>query len=361
MNPKEQQVRAAIAEQAAEWLVAHKEGLNAHQAAELSDWLRASPAHVEAFLRASAVARDLREARDLPQYSVEALLAQAREESGASVSTAWPGLARRPAPTPRRWLAAASALAAAIVLGIGVSALWTTHFYSRPPLPVSGIPTLHFETGHGQMLTQRLADNSVLHLNTDSAVTVRFSATERLVMVNTGQVAFEVSHDPRRAFRVLGGAAEVIAIGTQFDVRVREDSTQVTVMEGRVSVGLARAPDGPGAARDVASRYVQVSADQSLRVAPADWPAAPVRVDAQRAVAWLHREIVFDHEPLDSVVAEFNRYAPKPVVIVTPSLRQLQISGSFATDDTEAFIAFLKTLKGLRVQVTATEIQVSRQ
>ena len=67
---------------------------------------------------------------------------------------------------------------------------------------------------------RRLADNSVLHLNTDSAVTIRFSATERLVMLTAGQAEFEVTHDPARAFRVLGGAAEVIAVGTQFDVRL---------------------------------------------------------------------------------------------------------------------------------------------
>jgi hypothetical protein len=32
---------------------------------------------------------------------------------------------------------------------------------------------------------------------------------------------------------------------------------------------------------------------------------------------------------------------------------------SFATDDTEAFIAFLRSLKGVRVEVTSTQIRVS--
>jgi len=60
------------------------------------------------------------------------------------------------------------------------------------------------------------------------------------------------------------------------------------------------------------------------------------------------------------VAAEFNRYAPKPIEIATPALRDLQISGVFATDDTEAFIAFLRSLKGVRVDVTTTRIRVSR-
>jgi len=79
-----------------------------------------------------------------------------------------------------------------------------------------------------------------------------------------------------------------------------------------------------------------------------------------RSTAWLRHEIMFDHEPLERVAAEFNRFAPKPIEIATPALRSLQISGVFATDDTEAFIAFLRTLKGVRVEVTATNIRVSQ-
>ena len=42
---------------------------------------------------------------------------------------------------------------------------------------------------------------------------------------------------------------------------------------------------------------------------------------------------MFDHEPLEHVVAEYNRYTAKPIEIATPALRYLQISGVFATDD----------------------------
>ena len=360
MISNEEQVRAAIAEQAADWLIASKEGLDAHKSAELTAWLKASPVHVEFFLRVSAIARDLRAARTDPEYSIESVLAQAREDADAPRRTFWPAVVGRPSFFPQRWMAA-TALAAVVVLSIGLSFLWTPRGDRPVQPPAAGVPTLHFATGHGEQLTKRLADNSVLHLNTDSAVIVRFSAAERLVTVICGQAEFEVAHDPGRAFRVLGGAAEVVAVGTQFDVRLREDFTQVTVLEGRVSVGLAKAPANHGATQNAAPRYVQVSADQTLRVAAAEWPATPIGVDAQRTVAWLHREIVFDHEPLDSVVAEFNRYAPKPVVISTPSLGKLEISGAFATDDTEAFVAFLRSLKGLRVEITATQIQVSQK
>ncbi len=362
MISNEEQVRAAIAEQAADWLVANDEGLDAREAAALAAWLKASTVHVEEFLRVSVIARDLREARTDPEYSLEAVLAPARAEDDSPVRLPlWPRVIAPVKNTSSRgWLTAAVALTAVVGLSLGSPSLWRVRPVSPVPVPIS-TTTLHFATAHGEQLTRRLEDNSVLQLNTDSAVTIRFSKTERLVTLTSGEANFEVAHEPDRTFRVLTGSAEVVAIGTQFDVRLEEDSTLVTVVEGRVAVGPSPMSERRGTNPNDTPRYVQVSADQQIRVTEAEWPATPITLDAQHTTAWLHREIVFDHEPLERVAAEFNRYAPKPIEIATPALRNLEISGAFATDDTDAFIAFLRTLKGVRVEVTATRIRVSQQ
>lgn len=91
------------------------------------------------------------------------------------------------------------------------------------------------------------------------------------------------------------------------------------------------------------------------------WPVAPIAVDAKRTAAWLRRQIVVDHEPLERVAAEYNRYSVKQIAITTPALRDLRISGVFATDDTSAFIAFLRSLKGVRVEATTAQIRVSEE
>jgi transmembrane sensor len=230
------------------------------------------------------------------------------------------------------------------------------------PSAPDGITALHFETRHGEQLSRRLADGSVLHLNTDSAVTIRYGKNERLVTLTSGQADFEVAHEPDRAFRVFAGAAEVVDLGTRFDVRLEQDSTVVTVVEGRVAVGPSSMLEklGTNSSQNHSPRLVQLGANQQIRVIERAWPTTPITVDAESATAWLRREIVFDQEPLERVAAEYNRYTPKPIEIATPALRSLQISGVFATDDTDAFIAFLRSLKGVRVEVTPTQIRVSR-
>jgi transmembrane sensor len=349
----DEKVRSAIADQAGEWFVASDEGpLDERGSADLVTWLKASPVHVEEFLGVSAIVRDLKQAHADPEYSLEAVLARARAGEDTAVQPLWPRVigADRVTPT-RRWLSAGVALAASAVLSLGLFSWWNLRPTSHAPLP-GGATALHFETRHGEQFSRRLADNSVLHLDTDSAVTIQYGANERLVTLTSGQAVFEVAHEPDRVFRVVAGSAEVVDLGTKFDVRLEDDATVVTVVEGQVAVGTSSSHGRPRG-------LVQLGANQQVRVAAGAWPAKPVAIDAQRTTAWLRGEIVFDQEPLQHVAAEFNRYAPKPVEVATPELRNLQISGVFATDDTEAFIAFLHSLKGVRVEVSATQIRVS--
>jgi transmembrane sensor len=238
-----------------------------------------------------------------------------------------------------------------VLLSLGLLLRWNLGPTERPPAP-ERITALHYETRHGEQLTLRLADNSILHLNTDSAVSVRYGTSERLVRLSSGQASFEVTHEANRAFHVQAGSADVVDLGTRFDVRLDGATTLVTVVEGRVAVSPSTAD------QTRLMRPIELTADQQVRVSAGVWPAAPVAVDAKRTTSWLHRQIVFNNEPLQQVAAEYNRYSTKPIEIVTPALRGLLISGVFATDDTDAFIAFLRSLKGVRVVVTETKILV---
>jgi transmembrane sensor len=360
MTSKDEQLRAMIAEQAGEWFVANDDAsLDSEGSARLNAWLTASPLHVQEFLGVAAIARDLHMAHAHPESSLDALLARAQAEEEDSVANFW----------RRLFAAATDALrrrrqVSVVAIALGVATMGVLLWYLRP---VARVPVeaaaLHFQTRHGEQQTYRLADDSVLHLNTDTAVTVRYSPTERFVTLASGEAAFEVTHDLKRPFRVLAGPAEVFDIGTTFDVRLRPDSAVVTVVDGRVAVEPSAVPQkqGTDGSRNPPLRRVQLGANQQVTVADGHWPSTPISVDAQGTTSWLHRQIAFDHEPLERVVAEFNRYAAKPIEIVAPGLRKLEVSGTFSTDDPEELIAFLRSLEGVQVEVTATSIRVSQK
>jgi transmembrane sensor len=352
MSGNEERVRDLIAQEAADWFVANRGTLPTKERQNFAAWLKTSPVHVEEYLAISVIARDLHAACEGMEHSLEALLTRARAADTAPQESLWSRIAGgiREVTAPR-WLPVAAAMAAVAAVSFGLLSWWS----SRPlasSAPPESVSVWHFTTAHGEQQTQRLADNSVLHLNSDSTVTVRYSKSTRVVTLSSGEAEFEVSHLPDRPFRVIAGSAQVVDVGTIFNVRLGDESTVVTVLEGLVAV----APANP--ARGL--KFVQVSADQQITVDSNDWPAAAVPVDAQRNTAWLHRQISFEHEPLGRVVSEFNRYTSKPIEITSPALRSLEISGVFSIDDTDAFIAFLRSLDGVHVEVTAKQIRVSQ-
>lgn len=347
MPASDDRVRQLIAQEAADWFVTHRGGLEESEWPRFALWLRTSPMHVEEYLAVASIAQQLPGARSAAAPSIEALLARAQAEEqgvarriGPAGSDAWPGR------VARSWFHAA-VVAAGLLVAVGLFALWVAQ------RPAGNLPrddgALAMQTEHGQTSERQLSDHSVIRLDTDSGVTVNYSASARQVRLVAGRANFEVAHESKRGFEVLAGSASVHAVGTNFDVRLDEGATIVTVYAGQVRV--TRAADAAA---------VAVAAGQQLRVDAASWPATPLAADTARSGAWLQGQIRFENEPVGQVADEFNRYSRRPIRILTPQLRSLQISGSFATADVDAFVLFLRGIEGVSVQVSDAEIRVSR-
>jgi transmembrane sensor len=362
VSAREEQVRSLIAQDAADWFVASRAGLTADERNRFTTWLKASPVHVEEYLALEVIGRNLRQASESDQHSINELMVGALREKDTHGMRFLPRLVKGLRTIWPRQQATTLALAALAAVSLGLFVFWNL----RPVAPDStpaDLTVLRFETRHGEQQVHQLSDGSVLHLNTDTAVTVRYSKTERMLTLTSGEALFEVAHSNDRPFRVLAGPAEVVDLGTRFDVRLKDTSTLVTLVEGRVAVGRSSAArtGGTDPAPAASPAFVQLEANEQVRVSLDQWPARPVAVDAQRNTAWLHRQIIFENEPLGHVASEFNRYAPKQIEIASPELASIEVSGVFATDNSAAFVAFLRTLDGVQVEVTATRILVSHE
>jgi transmembrane sensor len=343
MTPSNGQIRAAIAEQANEWFVENRAApLDREASARFMAWLKTSPVHVAEYLAAATVAAEMKTAARATQTPLETLLARARAAADKVVTLDHP-LPEQVPTVPRHRVSPVWSLAAAAVLVfVAVAALWLTRDGERFGLART------YVTAHGEQSERRLPDGSVLHLNTDTRVTVRYSRSERLVKLAQGEALFEVVPQGTRAFRVTAGTTNVVAVGTAFAVRQEPGSTLVTVVRGRVAVSTTKGGNFP----------VQVDEGYAVRVLAGQPPGAVVPADLSRATAWLHRQIIFESEPLGAVAIEFNRYSVVPIEIETPALRTLPVSGVFSVDDTDTFLAFLRSLEGVSVASTATRIRV---
>ena len=355
MTPSEEQIRAAVAQQAGTWFIANQSGsLEQAERADFMAWLKASPIHVEEYLGVALVAHDLPAAADDWELPLESLIALARADDANGVVPLEASLpVREPAPkrirATYRWSFATSIVAAALLLAASV--LWWLRDGE-----FLGIPKTH-QTAHGEQIVAMLPDGTELHLNTDSAVTVRYTRSERVVEIARGQALFTVARDHRR-FRVAAGDVHVVAVGTQFDGYRRPDATIVTVIEGSVAVLSGKQP--PPGVTGYPLGALRVNAGYQVQVDTGGGSAQPVPVDVQQTVAWLQRKIAFERRPLGEVADEFNRYGSIPIEIDDAALRALPISGAFDAYDIDSFAAFLQALDGVRVERTNARIRVYR-
>lgn len=370
MAPTDEQIRLAIAEQAAEWFVAHRtETLDEGGREAFAEWLKASPVHVEEYLRMAAISGELRQASRDPQLPIEAWIAEAAAQSPSveaphtggpdSYGTA-PNVvpfgrdpkSAKEKPPARRWLSGWRVAGVLAIPAIAVAAIVVT-------VLLSGTPAQAYETAHGVQRTWQLADGTTLRLNTDSAVEVRFSDSERIVDLSRGQAFFKVAHNAHRWFRVIAGQAEVVAVGTQFDVYRHGRSIRVTVLSGRVAVFSGHTPPLSGGAA-LPGGALYLAAGQQVRIVDGAIEG-PSDVNLHESESWLRGQIAFERLPLGDVAAQFNRYAAVPIEIDDRSLRALRVSGVFDDWDTASFLAFVQTLKkGIVIEKSASGIRVFR-
>lgn len=302
-----------IADEAAAWVARMDAGDWDHsKEAELQAWLNANPQHRGALLRAQAAWMTL----DNPGIKCAA----------------------RPVRLSRRFAlsAAAAALAASFAGGL-----------------VLLDDSTSFSTKIGEIRRVPLADGSIAALNTASKLKVKLADSRREVRIERGEAWFQVAKDSKRPFLVEAGRVRVLAIGTAFSVRKRQDGAEIRVTEGVVEMWVDGAREQRR--RLFAGQLASIADDIGIR----QESAQPSSVD--RALAWRNGKIDLVGEPLGNAAAEFNRYNQRRIVIVDPAIAHEQFDGVFRIDDQEGFAIAVKNSLDVPVDFsTAGEIRIGR-
>jgi transmembrane sensor len=348
MSNRDDHLRDMIAAEAAERFVAESEHAGDEDALS---WFRSSPVHIAEYLGMAQLSTDLVHAAKRIDVPLETLIADAREDANIIAMPARDlrgpaGAAQR---APRSNLARiAVGLATAAILAAGIGLIWNG--------PAAN-GAQQFTTGHGEERTIRLSDGTFVHLNTDSALDVKFARDMRLVELERGEAYFEVAKAPARPFRVRAGATEFQDAGTAFNVFRKNLGIVVTVAEGRVEVFHAGAAET--ASRNMPAPLADLSAGEQATVSASGAITATTTPNLDQVLAWTRQEIVFDRESIGDVAAEFNRYNDVAISVSDPRIASIAISGNFRVRDERAFVAFLNHLRGVRTGEKDGKIVVS--
>lgn len=355
----------AIEDEALVWLIRldGDKPLSAAEEREFDQWLARSPAHRDALKSLNAFWSDSNVLSELVQ--VDSIIALCRKRL---VSWFWPLSGVR--------LAAVSCLLTVFALGL--------LFSDRHDLASNGL----YVTTVGQQQVITLADDSRVQLNTNSQIRVDYSEGYRNIRLLQGEVHFEVATDPSKPFRVYAGSGRVQAMGTAFNVYLKENNVDVFVTEGRVALAstLPLAPavseaghpiDGPSisptkdpyAKADLNGLGTMAAGEGALlKQRQVLQPGTPTHLAQTQPVielvprtpddlkqknahlAWRQGLLIFAGETLEEAMAEIARYTPVNIEIVDANLRQLKIGGQIQVGDTESMFKALEANFGLKVK-----------
>jgi transmembrane sensor len=199
-----------------------------------------------------------------------------------------------------------------------------------------------YRTAVGERRVVALADGSRISLDSNSEVTVKYAAHQRALHLVRGQARFDVAHDRSRPFSVVAGNQKVIATGTAFNIDLAGSKVLVTLIEGHVLVLTENS-----GARDLTADRFELRAGQQLAAAAHQQPRI-IAANLSRVTAWTAGQLVFENEPLSSVVDRVNRYSDIQVVVSDPAIGEMKISGVFNAGDPQSFVNIVT--RYLRIQ-----------
>lgn len=291
----------SLADVAIDWLVLLRSGsVSPETRREFERWLQQDRAHRAAFAEAEAL---------------WGTAAQALKQTGmADLPSQRSSAARKIEPVRRIAWNRGLAIAACLLLGVWMA--WS---------PLVERMLSDYSTAAGEQKQVVLADGSTVLLNTDTAISLQWSAERRRIVLLKGQAEFTVAKDANRPFEVMAGNTAVYALGTVFEVfKQASGQIDVTVSEHAVGVRLPGQPDTEPMRVEQGERLHYVGHGELNRAVP---------VNLNQVNAWQRGKLIFRDQPLAEVVAELNRYSKAKILLQGAKIEQLRVSGVFPIDD----------------------------
>lgn len=272
-------------------------------------WMRAQPDNARAW-------------RQLGEIDAQLASAAAPAERAAVLKAA--------SATGGRGKKAATVLVLLATVGLGAALL-------ERQVPLAGL-LADQSTRTGERRSVTLPDESMVILNTRSAIDVEFDDERRAVQLHEGEILIETAHGnpgEKRPFVVLTPDGSLRALGTRFLARRMEQGTLLTVLQSAVAAK-------PG---DTAGEQVIREGEEAILHAARVDGRHPARPEAD---AWSDGMLVVENMRLADVVAELARYRTGRLS-VAPQVADLRVTGTFPLDNPDLALAALA--RGLPVKI----------
>lgn len=233
------------------------------------------------------------------------------------------------------------------LLLIGGSLEWGRQQHSWEAL------TADYSSATGEQRQVELSEGSQLLLDTQTALNVHFTPQQRQIELLRGDLLITTGQREKlsawpRPFSVITPHGKVLALGTQFRVKLEQERTHIAVYHGAVRLY----PRSSGLAG------LQLSAGQGAWLTH---ETSGGLHSGEKEPGWVHGKLLADNMPLGDFLREVNRYRTG-VLRCDEDIASLRLSGVFLLANTDEILAALPRVLPVRINTLSRYwVSLSRQ
>ena len=319
---------AEIKQQAAEWLE-KKDHLSTSELDQFQTWINADPRHEQVYTRLESLYAS--------QELTESLRTFRQQQSALTVTSAQN---RKPQTKKRSHLfgfpaGQVAAISCMLIIAALVYFPRTENTQSPKHAHIENTPATKLITQVGQRDKYISDDGSVIDLNALTHIEVGFTKQTRQISMKKGEAYFQVAKDKSRPFVVETKQAEVRVLGTVFNVEQRDNQLIVKVDEGHVQV----TPKDSNKVIDLYANQMVTIQGQTI--------SDIIRLETEFSADWKSGWTHIQSQPIDTLLAQLQRYVDKPILVGSISQKVPIISGRYKLDDPITTLKLVAELNNL--------------
>ncbi|CAN5395028.1 FecR domain-containing protein [soil metagenome] len=212
------------------------------------------------------------------------------------------------------------------------------------------IPLINKSTQIGEKRKIKLPDGSYVILNSGSSIDYPEIFADSIRMVNlSGEAFFEVVSDHKKPFRVKTDAALTTALGTAFNIRVRDELAEITLTEGKVRVELA------------GNDKVFLKPGEMAIANASNQELAVQEVDIKEMIDWKNGVITFKNQQVKEVFLKLENWYGVKINVDKGFKTTEKISGEFNNESLNNILSGLSFLFDFNFKLTGKEVSISKR
>lgn len=219
---------------------------------------------------------------------------------------------------------------------------------------------VRYATGYGETQTLKLPDGSEVTLNSNSLIQfasdweraeVREVWLEGEAFFEVRQILLSEDSNVRMPFIVHSQNMDVEVLGTAFNVKDRQEYSEVVLNSGKVNVT-------PQLEKQTAPIAMNPGDRLAYSISQREWKIQ--QVDPEIPTAWRNQELIFDEMPLIEIARLLEDVYGYEISFATIEIESYAFTGNIRSDEIEMLLPMLERSFGLRVQQEGQQVTFSK-